>query len=107
MMPIATKFLAALEQRMLAFVQSRGAKDERPIAMSLTNGLDHEIERILTQRFVLAEFLSGEHISDAHRMEQCYLCQNIFGNLRSKYQGHAYEFKAMNRDLMAEIELSH
>jgi hypothetical protein len=108
-MPISTKLLSALESRMKDFVESRGAKVALPIAMTTggANGLEYEIQRIITQRLVWIDVLATEHQSDAHRMEGCHLCQQFFYNLRNRYEGMVREFLIMNRDLLAEIELSH
>lgn len=106
-MPISVRLLSALEQRMRDFLESRGAVPVRPVVMSFRTQFQNDVERILTQRFVMMEILSGEHQSDGHMMESCRLCIEIFQALKGKYQSAAHEFIQMNRDLLAEIELSH
>jgi hypothetical protein len=106
-MTIKTQLLAVLEKRMKDFLESRGVLEQRPIALAMLNGVQQDVQRIIIQRLVMLELRSSEHSSDAHNMVSCGTCMQVYGQLQGKYQNAAYDFMRMNRDLFAEIELSH
>lgn len=105
-MPVSARILAIIEQRMREFLESRMNKKVLPIALTLTDGIMLDVERILLQRFTLDELTSSEHASDSHAMRHCHLCQSSFHYVTSKHRSDIDRFLSLNRDLFAEVELS-
>jgi len=103
--------LAALEQRITAFIESQTGEPMKPAISLVPSMLQHQEHgqgsrfEFLLQARLARVLLFRRHLRDDHDVMTCSQCQSILGELRYEVERPVREFINANKELLAELKL--